>query len=245
MDGFTTAKLVNLRRIFHRWKSIDETPPFQSQRRDPLRSDMTLRHRVRMAFTRQSGIVPFTDAACEPTGLVACLTSPRLKDRSMNISTLRFTSMICAALLVSSALAADPQEKSDAASADTAAAEAGSSTMDPACEKVSEDIMDALIKGDYVQARQAFNADMMKKLPEKKLQEAWESLFTQFGVPKMRGEPQGKRADGLSVIYTPLKFEKGNLVSQVACDANAQVAGFYVVPEMPPKPAENKKPVEY
>lgn len=117
--------------------------------------------------------------------------------------------------------------------------------MDPVCRQVSEDIMDALVKGDYVQARKAFNADMKKKLPEEKLQEAWESLFTKFGVPKMRGEPQGKHADGLSVIYTPLKFEKGNLVSQVACDAKGQVAGFYVVPEMPPTPAENKKPVEY
>ncbi len=163
----------------------------------------------------------------------------------MKIPTLRLTSMICAALLASSAYAADPPEKSDPATTEAASSEAGSNTIDPVCKRVSEEIMDALVKGDYVQARQAFNADMKKQLPEKKLQEAWESLFTQFGVPKMRGEPQGKHGDGLSVIYTPLKFEKGNLVSQVACDAKGEVAGFYVVPEMPPKPAQNMKPIEY
>ncbi|MFZ2235983.1 MAG: DUF3887 domain-containing protein [Dokdonella sp.] len=168
----------------------------------------------------------------------------------MKIPTLRLTSVICAALLAGSAIAQGPTEKPNpaatvAASSEVESKEAGPSMIDPVCKQVSEDIMDALIRGDYVQARQAFNADMKKQLPEKKLQEAWESLFTQFGVPKMRGEPQGKHGDGLSVIYTPLKFEHGNLVSQVACDAKGKIAGFYVVPEMPPKPAENMKPIEY
>ncbi len=164
----------------------------------------------------------------------------------MKISILRWTCTICAAVLASSALAADPAEKkSEETSAGAKSTEAGSNTIDRTCKQVSEDIMDALVKGDYVKARLAFNADMKKQLPEQKLQDGWESLFTKFGVPKMRGEPQGKRGDGLSVIYTPLKFEKGNLVSQVACDSKGQVAGFYVVPEMPPKPAENQKPIEY
>ncbi len=163
----------------------------------------------------------------------------------MKIPTLRLTSMICAALLAGSAFAADPAEKSDPSATDAASGKSGSSTMDPVCKQVSEDILDALVKGDYAQARHAFNADMKKKLPEAKLQEAWESLLPRFGVPKMRGEPQGKHGDKLSVIYTPLKFEHGNLVSQVACDDKGQVAGFYVVPEMPPKPAENMKPIEY
>lgn len=153
--------------------------------------------------------------------------------------------MICAAFLAGSAFAADPAKTSDPATTETASSEPGSSAIDPVCKQVSEDIMDALVKGDYVQARQAFNAEMKKQLPEKKLQEAWESLFTQFGLPKMRGEPQGKHGDGLSVIYTPLKFERGNLVSQVACDAKGRIAGFYVVPEMPPKPAKNMQPIEY
>ena len=163
----------------------------------------------------------------------------------MKSPTLRLTSMICAALLAGSAFAADPAEKTAPAATEAESGKAGSSAMDPVCKQVSEDIMDALVNGDYVLARKAFNADMKKQLPEKKLQESWESLFTQFGVPKMRGEPQGKQGEGLSVIYTPLKFEKGNLVSQVACDADGKVAGFYVVPEMPPEPAKNMKPIEY
>ena len=168
----------------------------------------------------------------------------------MNTLTRRLTSAICAALIASPVFAADPTDQTSSAeihadSSETKASEVASSTIDPVCKKVSEDILDALIKGDYVQARQAFNTEMEKQLPEAKLQEAWESLLPRFGVPKMRGEPQGKHGDGLSVIYTPLKFEHGNLVSQVACDAKGKIAGFYVVPEMPPKPTENLKPIEY
>lgn len=168
----------------------------------------------------------------------------------MKNSNVRVASAICAALIAVSALAGtafaeDSAGKSDPSKTDSATDKPGSSTLDPVCKQVSEDIMDALIKGDYAQARQAFNAEMKKKLPEAKLQEAWESLLPRFGVPKMRGEPQGKHGDKLAVIYTPLKFEHGNLVSQVACDDKGQVAGFYVVPEMPPKPAKNKTPIEY
>ena len=168
----------------------------------------------------------------------------------MNTLTRRLTSAICTALIATSALAANVTDKSSPTATDADSSEANtgdgaSSTVDPACKQVSEDILDALIKGDYVQARQAFNSEMKKQLPEAKLQGAWESLLPRFGVPKMRGEPQGKHGDGLSVIYTPLKFEHGNLVSQVACDAKGKIAGFYVVPEMPPKPAENLKPIDY
>lgn len=157
----------------------------------------------------------------------------------------RLTSVICAALLAGSAFAANAAEKSNPPARQADSGKAGSSPVDPVCKQVSEDILDALVKGDYVLARQDFNADMDKQLPEQKLQDAWESLLPRFGVPKMRGEPQGKHGDKLSVIYTPLKFEHGNLVSQVACDADGKVAGFYVVPEMPPKPGEKMKPIEF
>lgn len=163
----------------------------------------------------------------------------------MNNLTRHLASTICAALLATTAYATDKTEKASAEAKNAESSDAAASTIDPACKQVSEDILDALVQGDYAQARQAFNADMLKQLPEVKLQEAWESLLPKFGAPKLRGEPQGKHGDGMSVIYTPLKFEHGNLVSQVACDAEGKVAGFYVVPEMPPKPAENQKPIKY
>ncbi|MEO7916141.1 MAG: DUF3887 domain-containing protein [Dokdonella sp.] len=121
--------------------------------------------------------------------------------------------------------------------------DATTSTIDPACKLQSEAMLDALGDGDYALASQAFNKKMRNDLPVAKLQEAWESLFTHFGTPKLRGDAQGKHGDGLSVIYTPLKFERGDLVSQVACDADGKVAGFYVVPQMPSNAVEKAKPV--
>lgn len=152
---------------------------------------------------------------------------------------------ISATLLAGSAFADDGAEKVEPEAATAGSSEGASTIIDPDCKKASENILDALVKGDYEKAESDFNADMKKKLPPGKLQEAWESLFIRFGTPKLRGDAQGKHGDGLSVIYTPLKFEKGNLVSQVACDAEGKIAGFYVVPEMPPKPAENQKPIQY
>lgn len=120
--------------------------------------------------------------------------------------------------------------------------------VDKACMALSEALLDALGKADYPTAGHAFNNEMKKALPPAKLQEAWESLLTNFGLPQLRGDPQGKRDKDLAAIYTPLKFERGNLVSQVACDVDGKIAGFYVVPEMPaqpPKPAKPVDPVQY
>lgn len=163
----------------------------------------------------------------------------------MKFLTRRLLFASCATLLAGSAFADDATNKVDRDAPNADSTEAASATVDPACKQASENILDSLVKGDYSTAEHDFNAEMKKKLPPEKLQEAWESLFTHFGAPKLRGDPQGKHGDGLSVIYTPLKFEKGNLVSQVACDAKGKIAGFYVVPEMPPKPAENQKPIKY
>lgn len=130
-----------------------------------------------------------------------------------------------------------------------ASSDSSATKVDKACEKLSETMLDALGKGDYANAGKAFNNEMKKALPAAKLQEAWESLLTNFGPPQMRGEPQGKRDKGLAAIYTPLKFERGNLVSQVACDVDGKVAGFYVVPEMTSQPGQPAKkpadPVEF
>lgn len=152
-------------------------------------------------------------------------------------------SMPCRRLLLALACCASTVALADTAAQKTADA-AGAAAVDAACSTVSEAMLDDLGKGDYAAASKAFNADMKKALPAAKLQEAWESLLTNFGPPKLRGEPQGKRDKGLVAIYTPLKFERGNLVSQVACDVDGKVAGFYVVPEVTTKPGQGEPPAK-
>lgn len=126
--------------------------------------------------------------------------------------------------------------------------EAKTNQVDRACLSLSEILLDQLVAGEYEAAAKPFNKEMKKALPKARLQQAWESLLANFGVPELRGEPQGKRVQGLAAIYTPLKFQRGNLVSQVACDVDGKIAGFYVVPEAPAptdKPTKPAEPVEF
>lgn len=119
--------------------------------------------------------------------------------------------------------------------------------IDENCRKHSEQLLDDLAAGEYARSGRAFNQTMKQALPADKLQAAWESLLPQFGRPTQRADPKGMHKDGLAVIYTPLRFERATLISQVACDSDGRIAGFYVVPEMPKQaPAQKaQEPVKF
>lgn len=154
------------------------------------------------------------------------------------------TTALTRPLLLSIAIAACGVAHAADAPSDQAEGDSRAAQIDKGCKVLSEALLDALGKGDYTTAGKSFNNEMKKALPASKLRESWESLLTNFGPPQMRGDPQGKRDKGLAAIYTPLKFQRGNLVSQVACDVDGKIAGFYVLPEMSSQPANPAKPVK-
>lgn len=146
---------------------------------------------------------------------------------------------IAIVLLAAPALAfAAPQHPSETAGAHPAsrartnaiAGQANAARME-ACSRLSHIFLGDLAKGDFHAATANFNGQMKTGLGEDKLGQVWHSLGVQFGKLESRGEPQTVMYQDLPVVSTPLHFEKGDLVSQLACDRDGKIAGFYVRPQ--------------
>lgn len=147
--------------------------------------------------------------------------------------------LIALALLATPALVlAAPQQRpsesarphpASSAHANAIAGQADAARIE-ACSQLSRAFLDELENGDFHAATSHFNDQMKAALSGGKLDEAWKSLGTQFGKLESRGEPQTVMYQGLPVVGTPLRFEKGSFVSQLACDREGKIAGFYVRP---------------
>lgn len=128
-----------------------------------------------------------------------------------------------------------PQPASSA-QANAIAGQADAARME-ACAQRSHGFLDDLAHGDFGAARAGFDGRMKAGLGKDELGQAWRSLAGRFGKLESRGDPQTVLYQGLPVVVTPLHFEHGNLVSQLACDHDGKVAGFHVRPLPASRPA--------
>lgn len=99
-----------------------------------------------------------------------------------------------------------------------------------ACTHLSNALLDALDKGDYQAATTNFDSTMRTRLGQQKLRAAWQDIGAQLGPPEARSTPHSFMFQGSPVVTTPMRFAKGGLTAQVACDAAGQIAGFYLRP---------------
>jgi hypothetical protein len=107
-----------------------------------------------------------------------------------------------------------------------------------ACSRLSRTFLGELEKGDFHAATSRFNTRMKSALSEDKLGQVWQSFGSQYGKLESLGEAQTVMYQGLPVVGTPLHFAKGDFVSQLACDREGKIAGFYIRP----LPAANAAP---
>lgn len=99
-----------------------------------------------------------------------------------------------------------------------------------ACTHLSSALLDALDKGDYQAATANFDNTMQAGLSAQKLQAAWLDVGAQVGRLEARGAPRSFMYQGLFIVTTPMRFARGGLTAQVACNAEGQIAGFYMRP---------------
>ena len=112
-----------------------------------------------------------------------------------------------------------------------------------ACGQMSHGFLDDLEKGDFKTAASNFDSKMKADLSAGKLGEAWQSVGAQFGKLESRGDPQTVMYQGMPVVSTPLHFVKSDFVSQLACDNEGKIAGFFIRPVQPASaaPASSSK----
>ena len=99
-----------------------------------------------------------------------------------------------------------------------------------ACGRIARGFIDDLAKGDFKTAVANFNGQMKAAVSADKLDETWKSLGDRFGQLESHGRPQTVMYQDMPVVTTPLHFTKGDFVSQLACDNEGKIAGFYIRP---------------
>lgn len=99
-----------------------------------------------------------------------------------------------------------------------------------ACTVATNALIDNLEKGNDKAATADFDVTMLANLGADKLAEVWQQVGGQFGKLRGRGMPQNVLVQNRVVITLPLRFEKGGLNAQVACDADGKIAGFFLRP---------------
>lgn len=149
-------------------------------------------------------------------------------------------SMVCLAL-TAAVLAASPVADAAApqavttAAADSPPGSAARPASDPVA--IATGLLDQLDAGDFAAAEARFTAQMASAVPAEKLQAVWESLPQQFGAATGRGETRLAEHDGMQVVVVRLRYRNGDVLAQVAIDADGRIAGFLVQPAPPPPAA--------
>ena len=110
------------------------------------------------------------------------------------------------------------------------AAQGTSASPEALCRTLSQQMLDALTRGDSRAASSAFDANMRSALPPDKLAELWRQVQQNYGSLKARGTVQSLQVNGLDVVIIPMRFSRTTLDAQVACNPQQQIAGFFLRP---------------
>lgn len=102
--------------------------------------------------------------------------------------------------------------------------------------KVANRLKEAMNGGDYSGIEAMFNTEMAKALPLTKTTAFFQGVTKQYGKLQRLDEP---RATGGAMIF-PAHFERGTLDLQIALDNDGKVAGLFLKPSAPAKPASKK-----
>ena len=138
---------------------------------------------------------------------------------------MRLKSMLLAALLPVSALAASPTDQATA-------------------------LIGQLRDGQFEQAHARFDDQMAKAVPATALSGVWQQLGQALGNLQSIGEAEVRQVDGRQVIQQRLQFERGAVRATTAIQADGRISGFHLAPvadAAPPPPADagfSEKPLQ-
>ena len=95
-------------------------------------------------------------------------------------------------------------------------------------------LLDRLDAHDYAGAEAMFDEQMAAAVPADKLRSVWESLPSQAGAAKGRGEASVATQQGVQLVVVPLHYDRAELVAKVAVRADDRIVGFLIQPAPPP-----------
>jgi dienelactone hydrolase len=105
----------------------------------------------------------------------------------------------------------------------------GVARADIADQRTTE-LLTALQANNFTGAEAHFDVNMRAGLPPEKLEAVWKQLTGQVGPLKSFETRERTATGGADVRIADLKFERGNLIAQVAVNSSGQVAGLFFKP---------------
>ncbi len=100
-------------------------------------------------------------------------------------------------------------------------------------EQVAGQLLDHLQAARTHQAEAMLSTQMRQAVPAEKLQALWQSL----GELQQRGAATVTPQQGVQLVVMPLTFASGEVIAQIAIDAQDQVAGLLLRPAAAPRAA--------
>lgn len=103
------------------------------------------------------------------------------------------------------------------------------------CRQRSDEILDALQKGNYAAATAHFDASMRAALDADKLAHTWrDALPAQLGAFKRAADTTVSTKGAMHIAQTPLEFAATWLNLSIACNADGSVGGLFFRPGAAP-----------
>ncbi len=116
--------------------------------------------------------------------------------------------------------------------------------LDP--EALAQGLVELLAQGRYQDVVRTFDAGLKDVLPADKLQEAWESVLTQFGSYQGQIGTRLEEREGYDLVEVTTEFSQGSLDVQVLFDQAGLVAGlFFDNPQAVSDPGDYYVPPDY
>lgn len=119
----------------------------------------------------------------------------------------------------------------------------GAAAQQPEAEKVAQNLLIALSKGEFPGARCLFDDRMRETMPESKLMETFSGLVAKAGRFEYLGPPRSEKAGGAQVVSILCVFEKGAYDAKVGVDEKGRVSGLDFLPAASPSLEEELKPM--
>ena len=94
----------------------------------------------------------------------------------------------------------------------------------------AKDFVGQLERGDFHAAVAGFDATMTSAVPETRLREIWQGAQTQVGAFKKQVRTRTEKLAGYTLVFVTCEFAKTTMDVKVVFDAQARVAGLFLVP---------------
>jgi hypothetical protein len=97
-------------------------------------------------------------------------------------------------------------------------------------KKITNDILNNLVKEDYEAVRKDFHSSLRTTLPVEKISEVWTSVVSQSGIYKKTLSTSVANVQGYNQVKLRIQFENENATLEATFTDDDKVIGLFIKP---------------